>query len=317
MTENPCIGFIGLGLIGGSLAKSIRRAFPLASLYAFDQNRENTRLALHEGVINRICTEKDPAFGECDYIFLCTPVKNNITYLPFLRDIRKAGCIISDVGSVKGEMHRAVTDAGMENCFIGGHPMAGSEKSGYENATDFLMENAYYLITPAGEVDVMRLAEFMELITAIRAIPMVMTFEEHDYVTAAVSHLPHIVAASLVNAIRNLDTSDQCMKQIAAGGFRDITRIASSSPVMWQQICLSNGPAISRVWTNISNFSFRPAVLWTIRMRRHSIRFSVPPGSIGMLCRNLQKVLFRKYMLFTAIFMMKPAASPPLPLYWP
>ncbi len=247
MTENPCIGFIGLGLIGGSLAKSIRRAFPLASLYAFDQNRENTRLALHEGVINRICTEKDPAFGECDYIFLCTPVKNNITYLPFLRDIRKAGCIISDVGSVKGEMHRAVTDAGMENCFIGGHPMAGSEKSGYENATDFLMENAYYLITPAGEVDVMRLAEFMELITAIRAIPMVMTFEEHDYVTAAVSHLPHIVAASLVNAIRNLDTSDQCMKQIAAGGFRDITRIASSSPVMWQQICLSNGPAISRV----------------------------------------------------------------------
>lgn len=247
MIEDIQIGFLGLGLIGGSLAKSLRRAHPQCRICAFDPDEETLKLACREGVVDKICSVQDSAFGDCDYIFLCAPVKDNIAYLSFLKEIKKESCIISDVGSVKGEMHRAVAEAGMDNCFVGGHPMAGSEKSGYSNATDFLMENAYYLITPGGEVDVMRLAAFMELITSLKAIPMVMTWEEHDFVTAAVSHLPHIVAASLVNAIKNLDTSDQCMRQIAAGGFRDITRIASSSPVMWQQICLSNGPAISRV----------------------------------------------------------------------
>lgn len=125
--------------------------------------------------------------------------------------------------------------------------MAGSEKTGFENATDMLIENAYYILTPGGQIDIPRLTQFMELISSLGAIPLVLTYEEHDYITAAVSHLPHIIASTLVNAVQKMDTPEENMKLIAAGGFKDITRIASSSPVMWQQICLENRSMISKV----------------------------------------------------------------------
>ena len=125
--------------------------------------------------------------------------------------------------------------------------MAGSEKSGFSSADDRLLENAYYIITPGGEVPLERLMDFTELITSLGAIPMVLTSEEHDFITAGVSHLPHIIAAALVNLVSILDNDAEYMKTIAAGGFRDLTRIASSSPVMWQQICLENQENISNV----------------------------------------------------------------------
>ena len=102
-------------------------------------------------------------------------------------------------------------------------------------------------MTPESEIEISALSDFVELVRSLKAIPMVLTYEEHDYVTAAVSHLPHIVAATLVNTLEKLDTPEEYMKMIAAGGFKDITRIASSSPVMWQQICASNQEQISRV----------------------------------------------------------------------
>lgn len=125
--------------------------------------------------------------------------------------------------------------------------MAGSERSGFANSNDRIIENAYYIITPGGEVDLEHLTDFTELIASIGAIPMVLTAEEHDYITAGVSHLPHIIASALVNLVNALDNEQEYMKTIAAGGFRDITRIASSSPVMWQQICLENNKNISIV----------------------------------------------------------------------
>ena len=125
--------------------------------------------------------------------------------------------------------------------------MAGSERSGFANSSDHLLENAYYILTPGGEVPLNKLTEFSELIDSLGAIPMVLTAEEHDFITAGVSHLPHIIASSLVNLVSALDNDAEYMKTIAAGGFRDITRIASSSPVMWQQICLENTRNISAV----------------------------------------------------------------------
>ena len=125
--------------------------------------------------------------------------------------------------------------------------MAGSERSGFANSSDHLLENAYYILTPGGEVPLNKLTEFSELIDSLGAIPMVLTAEEHDFITAGVSHLPHIIASSLVNLVSSLDNDAEYMKTIAAGGFRDITRIASSSPVMWQQICLENTRNISTV----------------------------------------------------------------------
>ena len=248
MTEERLhIGFIGLGLIGGSIAKSLRRFHPDCVLYAYTRTASTLEAAAREGVINVCCTRQDARFSECDYIFLCAPVEENISYLAWLKDIIRPGCIVTDVGSVKGEIHQAVLELEMDGCFIGGHPMAGSEKTGYASSTDFLLENAYYILTPGGQVAVPGLSAFMELIASLGAIPMALTCQEHDYITAAVSHLPHIIASTLVNAIHKMDTPEEYMKLIAAGGFRDITRIASSSPVMWQQICLENREMISRV----------------------------------------------------------------------
>lgn len=241
------IAFIGLGLIGGSIAKAIRKYHPDYHILAYDENRESLAAALSDNTIDAICEAQDDRYHSCDYIFLCTPVEFNLQYLEYLKSTVSGHCIITDVGSVKSTIHQRIEELHMETCFIGGHPMAGSEKSGYECSSDRLIENAYYILTPGGEVSLDHLTDFSALIASLGAIPMVLTAEEHDYITAGVSHLPHIIASALVNLVNALDNDAEYMKTIAAGGFRDITRIASSSPVMWQQICLENYKNISTV----------------------------------------------------------------------
>lgn len=125
--------------------------------------------------------------------------------------------------------------------------MAGSEKTGYANASDLLLENSYYILTPGEGVPEERLTAFTELVKSIGGIPLTMTAHDHDYITAVISHLPHVIAATLVNAVKKLDDPEQHMKMIAAGGFKDITRIASSSPEMWQSICQENSANIVEV----------------------------------------------------------------------
>ena len=241
------IGFIGLGLIGGSIAKAIRKYHEDYRLLAYDQDRETLAAAVSSNMIDAVCEEHDERFRSCDYIFLCAPVEFNVKYLEYFKDNIGPDTILTDVGSVKGIIHKEVERLGMESRFIGGHPMAGSEKTGFEASSDRLIENAYYIITPGGEVALERLTDFTEMISSLGAIPMVLTSEEHDFITAGVSHLPHIIASALVNLVNMLDSDQEYMKTIAAGGFRDITRIASSSPVMWEQICLENQKNISTV----------------------------------------------------------------------
>ena len=233
------IGFIGLGLIGGSIAKAIRKYHEDYRLLAYDQDRETLAAAVSSNMIDAVCEEHDERFRSCDYIFLCAPVEFNVKYLEYFKDNIGPDTILTDVGSVKGIIHKEVERLGMESRFIGGHPMAGSEKTGFEASSDRLIENAYYIITPGGEVALERLTDFTEMISSLGAIPMVLTSEEHDFITAGVSHLPHIIASALVNLVNMLDSDQEYMKTIAAGGFRDITRIASSSPIMWEQISRS------------------------------------------------------------------------------
>ncbi len=241
------IAFIGLGLIGGSIAKAVRRYHPDYRILGYAAHRETLEEALRAGVIDQACQEKDELYGCCDYIFLCAPVEYNLQYLEYLKDVISPDCIITDAGSVKSIIQEKVEELHLESRFIGGHPMAGSEKSGFVNSSYRMIENAYYLITPGGENPMEQLVEFSEFIASLGAIPMIMSPQEHDFAVAGVSHLPHIIASALVNLVRELDNEEEFMKTIAAGGFRDITRIASSSPVMWQQICLENDRNISAV----------------------------------------------------------------------
>ena len=241
------IGFIGLGLIGGSIAKKIHTLYPDVTIIATAGHQETITEAYGEHLISNqnLCEIKD--FYDCDYIFLCTPVKRNIEYLRQLKGNIKNGCIITDVGSVKGYIHHTVEELGLEECFIGGHPMAGSEKTGYDNASDILLENAFYAITPTKATTQDMLARYIELVRLTGAIPVVLDPEHHDYSVAGISHVPHIIAASLVNLIKHSDDEAGTMKLLAAGGFKDITRIASSSPQMWEQICTTNTDAIVKL----------------------------------------------------------------------
>ena len=115
------------------------------------------------------------------------------------------------------------------------------------HATPYLLENAYYILTPSAEMEESLVQEFQEFIASLGAITMVSDYQSHDFITAAISHLPHILASSLVSLVQDIDDDTQTMKKVAAGGFRDITRIASSSPIMWQQICLTNQEQIIKL----------------------------------------------------------------------
>lgn len=242
------IGFIGFGLIGGSIARAIKEVHPTFTLLSYHypncEMGKGLEDALRYHVLDFVYEDLQEGFPSCDIIFLCAPVLSNITYLEQLKDIIKPSCIITDVGSVKGNIHAAIEDIGLKHNFIGGHPMAGSEKTGYENSHSKLLENAYYILTPTDETPSATTKTLYQLVQSIGAIPLVLDYKEHDNITAAISHLPHLIATSLVNLVKESDDSDENMRTLAAGGFKDITRIASSSPVMWQDICLTNTKSI-------------------------------------------------------------------------
>ena len=145
------IAFIGLGLIGGSIARGIKRANPDIRIMAYMRTRSRLEKARAEGIVDICLDGIDCHLSQCDMIFLCTPVEYNTDYLKSIRPYLKPGAILTDVGSTKANIHEEVKRLHMESCFVGGHPMAGSEKTGYENSTDHLLENAYYIVTPSGQ----------------------------------------------------------------------------------------------------------------------------------------------------------------------
>ena len=157
-----------------------------------------------------------------------------------LKQYISSDTLLTDVGSVKKDIHDHIEALGLCDQFIGGHPMAGSERIGYVNSKAKLLENAYYILTPTPTVSMFKVAFLERLIKKIGALPLILSCQEHDYATAGISHLPHVISASLVNLVKSHDNKDGIMKMIAAGGFKDITRISSSSPVMWEHICMTN-----------------------------------------------------------------------------
>ena len=245
--SEPSIAFIGLGLIGGSIAKGIKREHPKTQIMAYMRSKSRLLKAKEDGIVDVVLDGIGEELKECDLIFLCAPVEYNANYLEQIKPYLKPGAIITDVGSTKTDIHEAVIRAGLEHCFIGGHPMAGSEKTGYENSSVHLLENAYYIITPTALSSEEQINRMVNIGKSIGSIPLVLDYKEHDYVTAAISHLPHIVASSMVNLVKDSDNSQELMRRLSAGGFKDITRIASSSPEMWEQICMTNSNNLSLI----------------------------------------------------------------------
>lgn len=234
------IGIIGLGLIGGSIARALKRKDNSYIIKAWDRDKDNLERALSETILDEYASSIKEGFFECDAIFLCIPVFAMKDILDELLINISPNCILTDVGSTKSDVVDLINEMKVKNPFIGGHPLAGSEKSGFIASRANLFENAYYCLTPTENADNNVLKKLRDIVKDLGAIPIEMTPEEHDRVTAAISHVPHVIAASLVNLVDELDSPDNMMKTISAGGFKDLTRIASSSPGLWAGICLSN-----------------------------------------------------------------------------
>ena len=248
--ENITCGFIGLGLIGGSMAKALKNGNKDLKIVAYDVNMETLEMARADGIADEISSSIDEHFLTCDYVFLCAPVQINIENIAKIKPFLKKDAILTDIGSVKTQIHDHIHELGLDAQFIGGHPMAGTERIGYINSKPIILENAYYILTKTPETSDDKLNRFYDLVKSMGAIPLVMDHKQHDYIVAAISHVPHVISASLVNLVKNSDSENGLMKLTAAGGFKDITRISSSSPVMWQQICLTNTKNISELLGN-------------------------------------------------------------------
>lgn len=233
---------IGVGLIGGSLGLAIKRKGLAGEVAGIDRSDSTLEQAVECGAIDT--KSISPHFaGGADLVVLATPVGATATVLKTVAAHISPGTLLTDVGSTKtfvlAEVKKALPE---HSVFIGGHPMAGSEKAGINGADPYLFENAFYIITPDKNASMEKIDQLKALVEGIGAKPVLMSPEEHDLSVAAVSHLPHIAAASLVNFLYNLPQGER-ISPLAAGGFRDTTRIAAGDPEMWRDIFLTNGAA--------------------------------------------------------------------------
>ncbi|MCM3788287.1 prephenate dehydrogenase [Domibacillus indicus] len=242
----------GLGLIGGSLAKAIKKAHEQAHIIGFDVRESELGLAEALNIIDEKASSFEEGAKRADLIILAVPVLKTEEMIEILAGLPlKEGVLVTDTGSTKSRiMERAKLLEEKEVVFIGGHPMAGSHKSGVAASKELLFENAFYLLTPGGAAKEKHVAILRKWLEGTRANILEVTAEEHDKMTGVISHFPHIIAASLVHQAQKFNEDNPLIERLAAGGFRDITRIASSNPEMWRDISLHNKEMLISLLTN-------------------------------------------------------------------
>jgi prephenate dehydrogenase len=235
------IAIFGVGLIGGSLALCFKGK-PDIEVFGHSNNPKSVEKYLQREVVDKATTSMEVAALNADFIFLCVPVGNLEDYLARLMKLPlKQGCIITDVGSTKSSIAKFAKGVSRDGVyFIGGHPMAGSERSGVEAANENLFENAIYVLTPEAITPLPVYQRLSDLLSLTRAQIIRMDADQHDEIVGAISHLPHIIAAALVNQVSMYNDANDLHERLAAGGFRDITRIASCDPVIWRDILINN-----------------------------------------------------------------------------
>ncbi len=245
------VAVIGVGLIGGSLGLALKAA-GVADVTGADSDRATLDEAVRRGAIDRGTT--DPAAGAAgaDIVFLCTPVLQIPGLVAQIAPRLKAGAIVTDAGSTKGYLGKAITrllPAGVH--YVGGHPMAGREKSGIAAADGNLFRGKRYIFTPGAATPPAAVEALAGLIRRAGARVTVMDVARHDDCAAVISHVPHVVAAGLVNLLDCYPDGEEDIAALAGGGFCDTTRIASSNADMWADICLTNPAAITAGLANL------------------------------------------------------------------
>ena len=237
----------GLGLIGASMALGIKRDHPDYEILGYNRSQASRDIALERGMIDR-ATDDFASFAPlADVIILTLPIKQTIAFIKELANLDlKDGVIISDAGSTKSAIvataEKCFADKSIR--FVGAHPMAGSHKTGAASADVNLFENAYYIFTPSSLTTPDTLEEMRDLLSGLHARFIEIDAEEHDRVTSQISHFPHILASGLMEQTASYAEEHEMARRFAAGGFRDMTRIAESEPGMWTSILLSNRETI-------------------------------------------------------------------------
>ena len=243
MIERLCI--IGTGLIGGSLARALREAGACQEVVGAGRNTGNLQTAVDLGVIDRYDTDLAQAVSGADMVVVCVPLGAMEDVFRAIKDQLAEHAVLTDAGSAKGSVIEAVQRAfgRVPDFFVPGHPIAGTEQSGVEASFPGLYKDRRVILTPLPETSANATDRVRDMWEAAGARVTEMDPLHHDAILAATSHLPHVLAYTLVDSLSKLDDSDELF-EYAAGGFRDFTRIASSDPVMWRDICLANGDAI-------------------------------------------------------------------------
>lgn len=239
---------VGVGLIGGSLCRAVRQAGFVSKIIGFDQQDIEVRRAVELGVIDIAGGSLQAAIASSQLILLAVPVGATESVLRMIQPYLNGGQVVTDVGSSKANVLSAVERVfghPLEN-FVAGHPIAGKERSGVEASTPDLFRGHRVILTPVESTALSAVDLVTEMWQSTGAIVEQLGAEQHDLVLGATSHLPHVLAYATVDTLANLPYVDEIFR-FAAGGFRDYSRIVSSDPVMWRDICLENRDAILAV----------------------------------------------------------------------
>lgn len=236
------LAVIGVGLIGGSLIKALRRAGCVGRVSGYGRTRASLESALSLGVIDEAAADVAGVVRDADVVVVAAPLETNAAIFAAMRDALKDDALITDVGSVKGpviQAARAALSAEQFSRFVPGHPVAGTEKSGVEAAFAELFDAHRVILTPVAETDASARQQVAAMWQQAGAEIVELPARQHDAILAATSHLPHMLAYALVDSLAGMSEHEDIFR-FAAGGFADFSRIASSSPYMWHDICFAN-----------------------------------------------------------------------------
>lgn len=248
MTSQPKINklcIIGVGLIGGSLSIALRKAGYCKEVIGAGRSADRLQIAKDLNVVDSFSTDIKQAVADADMIFVAVPMGAMAAVFKQIDGHVKSGAVITDGGSAKASVIDDAKKYLVKSYaqFVAGHPVAGTEQSGVEAAFGELYENRRIIVTPTDATNQQAVDDVTNMWQAAGAIVETMSATHHDDILAGTSHLPHLLAYGLVNCLFESKDSESYFK-FAAGGFRDFTRIASSDPVMWRDICLSNKAAL-------------------------------------------------------------------------
>jgi prephenate dehydrogenase len=238
------LAMLGLGLIGGSLGLALRQAGIARQIAGYDSNPDVTYRALERGAITRMSIAVEDAVQQADLVMLATPILAMPELLERIAPLLKPGVLVTDTASVKAKILTWAQKFLPANVvFVGGHPMAGSEHSGIEAAEERLFDGCAYCLTPSAQTTPEAITQLSEIVQQLGAQPIVLDAEQHDRLVAGISHLPFILSSALVQVLSKGEEWE-AMTRLAAGGFRDMSRLAAGNPIMYRDICLTNKEAI-------------------------------------------------------------------------